>query len=99
MYRYFHYTKYFKQAQMSANSYDKLMDLFRNLLLQTNGDVNEALHWMTALNNRYNFTEDLSGFFEKLKEEGLISEQNNVFIMTSFRRMRPSIRATAEDLY
>lgn len=82
MYRYVHYTKYFKQAQMAGRAFDKLMDIFRNLLLQTNGDVNEALHWMTALNNRYNFTDNLGEFIEKLKEEGVISEQNDILILT-----------------
>jgi uncharacterized protein with von Willebrand factor type A (vWA) domain len=58
------------------------MDLFRNLLLQTNGDVNETIHWMTELNNRYHFTNDLGGFIEKLKEDGLISEQNDVLVLS-----------------
>lgn len=80
--RYSHYTKYFRQARKDRNASEQLMNLFRNLLLQTNGDVNEAIHWMTTLNNRYNFTDDLGGFIERLKEEGLISEQNDVYILT-----------------
>jgi uncharacterized protein with von Willebrand factor type A (vWA) domain len=78
---------------MAKDASEQLMNLFRNLLLQTNGDVNEAIHWMTALNNRYNFTNDLGGFIERLKEEGLISEQNDVYILTG--KGNQTIRKTA----
>jgi len=83
MYSFSNYTKYFEQAGNSIKAFEQLFDLFRNLLLQTNGDVNEALHWMTTLNNRYQFADDLSDFFEKLKEEGLISEDNHTFFLTA----------------
>ena len=72
MYQYSHYTKWFKETENLQKVFDQLFDLFRNLLLQTNGDVNEAMHWMTVLNNRHHFTDALDEFIEKLKEEGLI---------------------------
>ena len=40
MYRYTYYTKWFKEAENLKKDFDKLFDIFRNLLLQTNGDVN-----------------------------------------------------------
>ena len=83
MYRFSYYTKWFKEAQNLQKIYDKLFDLFRNILLQTNGDVNEAMHWMTILNNRHHFTDALDEFIEKLKEEGLISEHDNVYFLTN----------------
>jgi uncharacterized protein with von Willebrand factor type A (vWA) domain len=82
MYKYSYYTKWFKQAQDLKDAFEQLFDLFRHLLLQTNGDVNEALNWMTTLNNRHQFTDSLGKFIDKLKEEGLISENNDVFILT-----------------
>jgi len=83
MNRYTYYTKWFKQLENLNNDFEKLFELFRHLLLQTNGDVNEALNWMTVLNNRYNFTDSLGDFIEKLKEEGIIKEQNQIYILTS----------------
>jgi uncharacterized protein with von Willebrand factor type A (vWA) domain len=80
---YTYFTKWFKQLENLTKTFDQLFNLFRNLLLQTNGDVNEALNWMTSLNNRYNFTENLGEFIDKMKEEGLIREENNIYILNS----------------
>ena len=82
MYHYTYYTKWFKEAENLQKAFDQLFELFRNLLLQTNGDVNEAMHWMTTLNNRHHFTDAMDEFIEKLKEEGLISEQDSIYILT-----------------
>jgi len=80
---YTYYTKYFENSQISANNYEQLFNLFRQLLLQANGDVNETLNWMTTLNNKYNFTEGLGEFIDRLKEKGIISDQNKSFSLTS----------------
>ena len=78
MYHYTNYTKWFKESENLQKAFDQLFELFRNLLLQTNGDVNEAMHWMTMLNNRHHFTDEMNKFIERLKKEGLISEQDSV---------------------
>ena len=83
MKRYIHYTKWFDQISALESSIEELFNLFRNILLQTNGDVNEALNWMTTLNNRYNFTENLGAFIDRLKEDGIIREEGQVYILTS----------------
>ena len=81
--RFFHYSKWFESSESFKIEFDRLFELFRNLLLQTNGDINEALNWITAMNNRYNFTDDLGSFIDKLKEKGLISDNGLVYILTS----------------
>jgi Ca-activated chloride channel family protein len=83
MHKFTHYTKWFEQGQNLKKNFDQLFELFRKILLQTNGDVNEALNWMTALNNRYQYTEGLGEFIEKLKEQGLIKEQDQIYILTN----------------
>jgi uncharacterized protein with von Willebrand factor type A (vWA) domain len=83
MSRYIYYTKWFEQIENLNKAFDKLFELFRQLLLQTNGDVNEALNWMTVLNNRYNFTESLGDFIDKLKEKGIIKEQDQIYVLSS----------------
>ena len=93
MYNYSYYTKWFEQLALGTQNFEQLFNLFRQLLLQTNGDVNEALNWMTTLNNRYQFTDGLGEFIDKLKEEGLISEQNDVLFLTG--KGNQTIRKTA----
>lgn len=92
---YTYYTKYFATQQFNQNNFDQLFKLFRQLFLQTNGDVNEALNWMTTLNNKYNFTEGLGEFIDQLKEKGLISETNSSFSLTS--KGNQSIRRSSFD--
>ena len=83
MNRYIHYTQWFEQLSDSGQSIEQLFNLFRNILLQSGGDVNEALNWMTSLNNRYHFTEDLAEFIERLKQDGIIKEDGQVYLLTS----------------
>ncbi len=49
----------------------QMMDIYRNLLLQTGGDVDEALKWMEQFGEQYGFFNDKFGIddFRKLLEE------------------------------
>ena len=49
----------------------ELMDIYRNLLLQTGGDVEEALKWMEHFGEQYGFFNDTFGVeqFRKMLEE------------------------------
>ncbi len=83
MYQYKYYTKWFDTESMRKKAFEELFSVFRHLLLQTNGDVNEALNWMTQLNNRYGFADDLTGFIDRLKQEGIINEENDLLLLTT----------------
>ncbi|MFC2088578.1 VWA domain-containing protein [Calditrichota bacterium] len=83
MQNFIHYTKWIAGNSKIIHDFDRLFNLFRELLLQTNGDVNEALNWMTNLNNQYNFTDNIGDFIDKLKESGLIAETNEVYNLTT----------------
>src|SRR5713226_1385269 len=56
-----------------------LRRLFNHLLLQTGGDVQEAMRWMRALQERGLIDEniDLEAFFARLTEEKVIGEDAN----------------------
>ncbi len=61
----------------------ELIQLFDQLLLQLSGDVNEALEWMRYLDEQYHiFGPDmtLDMFVDKLKEMGLIEEDENALL-------------------
>ncbi|MDX2003261.1 MAG: VWA domain-containing protein [Chitinophagales bacterium] len=57
--------------------FEKLFDLFKELLVYTNGDVAEALSWMNELDKEYQLTNNEYGmgdFIEDLKRKGYIEE-------------------------
>jgi Ca-activated chloride channel homolog len=57
----------------------QLMEIFLEMLNYTNGDVAEALNWLTQLDNKMKFTTPEYGigdFIEDLKEEGYIKEND-----------------------
>lgn len=60
--------------------FEKLLDMFLQLLNITSGDVSEALDWMNELDRQYGITEDdygMGDFIEELKEKGYIKEDEN----------------------
>jgi uncharacterized protein with von Willebrand factor type A (vWA) domain len=62
------------------------MQLFSHLLIQSSGDVEEAMEWLRQLAEEYGiFDENLSmeDLFEKLKEMGIIEEVNNTPVLTT----------------
>ena len=64
-------------SQNSKTSFEKLLDLFMQLLTYTSGDVGEALSWLTELDKEYELTNDEYGmgdFIEDLKDKGYIDE-------------------------
>lgn len=64
-------------SENNRSSFEKLLDAFMQLLTYTNGDVAEALSWLTELDKEYNLTNDeygLGDFIEDLKEKGYIDE-------------------------
>jgi uncharacterized protein with von Willebrand factor type A (vWA) domain len=69
----------FDPSQSGKSSFEKLLDVFLQLLNYTNGDAGEALNWLTQLDREYEFTNDEYGmgdFIEDLKQKGYIDENN-----------------------
>jgi len=68
------------ESETAEDRVKKLLDLFNQILLQTSGDVNESLEWMRYLDEQYRvFGPDmtLDMFIDKLKEMGIIEEDEN----------------------
>lgn len=65
---------------------EKLVSLFSYIMLQTSGDVDEALEWIKQLAEEYGlFDQGLSmeELIQKLKDMGLIEETENNFSLTT----------------
>ncbi len=80
------FTKFTEQDGKSP--FQKLFDLFMELLQYTSGDATEALDWLTQLDNKYQLTSDdygIGDFIEDLKEQGYLqeNEQTGAYQITS----------------
>lgn len=80
------FTKFTEQDGKSP--FEKLFDLFMELLQYTSGDPTEALDWLTQLDNKYQLTSDdygIGDFIEDLKEQGYLqeNEQTGAYQITS----------------
>ncbi|MFQ5605243.1 MAG: VWA domain-containing protein [bacterium] len=91
----FRYSEWREEQDKSKLTFDELMRLFSQLLLHTSGDVNEALQWLTDLDNEYQLFDDQEGvgfdeFLDWLKKEGYIEEYNDILSLThkGSRRIR-----------
>jgi len=82
----FLYSKWNEHSATDEQRLEQLTKLFNYLVLQTSGDVNEALQWLRQLAEEYGiFDENLSmeELIEKLKELGVIEEVDNRFELTT----------------
>ena len=58
--------------------FDKLFDVFSELITHTSGDVDEALDWLKILDKEYSLTTDeytMEDFIEDLKKKGYLREE------------------------
>ncbi|MBX7216702.1 MAG: VWA domain-containing protein [Candidatus Kapabacteria bacterium] len=81
------YSQWFAQQEEHEDRLEQLLRLFSYLLMQTGGDVDEALNWMSQLDEQYGILGKMTmqEFIDHLKEQGLIreGEGNNDFDLTA----------------
>ncbi len=78
--------------------FDRLFKLFKELLMHTAGNVEEALSWMTQLDKQYDLTDEkygLSDFIQDLKDKGLISDSKKTPGYNPTSKLEISLRQTA----
>jgi len=82
----FRYTKWTPESQTDEGRLESLMSLFSYLLIQSSGDVQEAMEWLRQLAEEYGlFDENLSmdELIEKLKKYGIIEEVEGMPVLTT----------------
>jgi len=65
----------FIPTDLAGATFEKLLNLFKELLVHTSGDVSEALSWLTELDKQYNLTNDeygMADFIQDLIDKGYI---------------------------
>ena len=66
----------FKSEEQSP--FDKLFEIFKELITFTSGDFDETINWMRELDKEYNLTNDdytIDDFVEDLKKKGYIKQK------------------------
>ena len=95
----------FDAEKLKGNTFEKLLNLFKELLIHTSGDVSEALSWLTQLDREYNLTNEQYGmadFIQELIDKGYIQQdprdRNAGF--TPSKKMEIQLRQKAlEDVF
>lgn len=64
----------------NKSTFEQLLDIFLQMMVHTNGDVSEALNWLTQIDRKYNITTGSYGigdFADELKQKGYIRENED----------------------
>lgn len=81
------YSQWIAQQEKNEDHFEQLLRLFSYLLMQTGGDVDESLNWMSQLDEQHRILGKMTmqEFIDRLKEQGLIREEegNNDFDLTA----------------
>ncbi len=70
--------KFSKYTGKGKTPFERLFDIFKELLLHTSGDVDEAIDWLRALDNEHQLTNKdytIDDFLEDLKKKGYLREE------------------------
>jgi Ca-activated chloride channel family protein len=88
----FRYRKWDEELAQQVAAFQSLMALYQHLLLQTNGDPEEALHWLRVLQDRGYLSKDIDidEFERSLEQKKMIERRHGAAVLT--RRGERSIR-------
>jgi uncharacterized protein with von Willebrand factor type A (vWA) domain len=72
------FTKYTPPEENGKSDFDKLLNIFMQLVLMTSGNVAEALQWLTEVDRQHGLTNGTYGigdFIEDLKKNGYVTDE------------------------
>ena len=67
-----------KHTPKEQSIFDRLFEIFQELITHTSGDFDEAIDWLTQLDKEYKLTTDeytIDDFIQELKDRGFIREE------------------------
>ena len=94
---------YNPKSEADQTPFEKLFEVFQQLMYYTSGDVDEALTWLTELDKQYDLTTPeygISDFIEDLKAKGYIKDTgdgNALKNYTPTNKLEISLRRNALD--
>ena len=82
----FRYSQWTPQSQTDEQKLEQMVSLFSYLVVQTNGDVQEALDWLQQIAKEYGLFDEnvtMDDIIDKLREMGIIEEVNDIPTLTN----------------
>jgi Ca-activated chloride channel homolog len=99
----FRFSKYIPPPQHGKSGFERLLEIFMQLLVINSGNVSETLSWMNELDKQYGLTDDdygMGDFIEDLKKKGYISEDGETGAIKITAKSEQSIRKKAlEEIF
>lgn len=99
----YRFSKFEPPKEQAGTDFDRLLRIFRELLLISSGNVSEALQWMTEVDRKYQLTTPEYGmgdFIEDLKSKGYLAEQSPSGDLRMTAKSEQSIRSSAlEEIF
>ncbi|KAB2814193.1 vWA domain-containing protein [Phaeocystidibacter luteus] len=71
-------TRFKEYIPENKSPFEKLLDIFKELITHTSGDVDEAIDWLRELDKEYKLTDDdytIDDFIEDLKMKGFLRQE------------------------
>ncbi|QOR75636.1 MAG: hypothetical protein IMW88_09895 [Thermoflavifilum sp.] len=96
------FTRY-DPSEHEKSPFERLKDIFMQLLTYTSGDVAEALSWLTELDKQFGLTNEEYGigdFIEEMKQKGYLDEETRTGQIVITARSEQEIRRSAlEEIF
>jgi Ca-activated chloride channel homolog len=83
-------------SQEQKSPFDRMFEIFREVLIYTSGDVREALEWMNEIDREHKITDrdyGMGDFIEDLKNKGFLQETDGQYSITA--KTEQSIRQSS----
>ena len=97
----FRYLEWDEERHGSKTStFEELLDLFEQLLYHTGGDAEEALHWLSQLDEEYGLTDEemtMQDFMEELEDRGYLQQDGEDGRMEITARTERGLRERSLD--
>ncbi|CAN5633517.1 VWA domain-containing protein [soil metagenome] len=80
------YSKWLPGSMTNEKRLEQLLSVYNYLLIQVNGNIEEALEWMKELDSEYNVFDEkyaFNDFVDDLKKLGYIAGQEGKYILTA----------------
>ncbi len=85
------------------NPFDRLFKLFKEILIHTSGEIDEAISWLTQLDKQYNLTTPdygIGDFIQELIDRGYLSKKEKGLSQNPTSKLEVALRQQAlEDIF
>jgi Ca-activated chloride channel homolog len=93
----------FNPSENDKTPFDKLLNIFTQILTHTSGDFGEAMQWLNELDKEYKLTNNeygIGNFLEDLKSKGYIDENpNNGEIKITAKTEQTIRKSSLEEIF